>query len=249
MLLHLLVSDLQWDVESLSRDRYPAKFTPNWPIFHSYSMNIARIPNLNARGERAHKTAEFTCWPWHDTIRTQKLNWSQRCGSLIVRTTVRFQPRQNPTDICPVRVTNPPRWRVWCFWPGLKPNRTEPLAKNSNECRLHGPAANTSVDDHFWEVVAESSLAFLPIKGANIVITGVCRCRAFELSKRQDQKALTLRWRSFWGGGSVNVTSIVDNKRGQHCEYGSRLSLSPWIIQDARRKILYTLLTLVLRRW
>jgi len=38
-----------------------------------------------------------------------------------------------------------------------------------------------------------SSLVFLPIKAANIVIMGICHCTAPELSEMQDQILLTLR--------------------------------------------------------
>jgi len=37
-----------------------------------------------------------------------------------------------------------------------------------------------------------SSLVFLPITVANIVIMGVYRCTSLELSKMQDHKSLTL---------------------------------------------------------
>ena len=37
------------------------------------------------------------------------------------------------------------------------------------------------------------SLAFLPIKAANIVILGLCHLTALELSKMQDKKSLMLR--------------------------------------------------------
>jgi len=36
------------------------------------------------------------------------------------------------------------------------------------------------------------SLAFLPIRVANIVIRDVCHCTALALSEMQDQKSLTL---------------------------------------------------------
>jgi len=44
------------------------------------------------------------------------------------------------------------------------------------------------------------SLAFLPINVANILSMGVCLCTALKLSKMQDQKSLTLCWRSLLGG-------------------------------------------------
>jgi len=50
----------------------------------------------------------------------------------------------------------------------------------------------------------------------------------------QDQKSLTLRWRSFLGGGSDMVIGSFAHKGGQYCHYGLRLARSLDIIQDAR---------------
>jgi len=60
------------------------------------------------------------------------------------------------------------------------------------------------------------SLAFLPIQVANIVIMGVCHCTALELSEMQDQKLLTLRLRSFSGGGSDIVAGLCAHKGSQY---------------------------------
>jgi len=92
------------------------------------------------------------------------------------------------------------------------------------------------------------SLAFLPIKAANIVIMDIRHCTALELSEMQDQKSLTLRWCLFLGGSSDVVTSIFAYKGGQYCDYGCMLLHSPWIIQDARWKIVDAPLTLIFRR-
>jgi len=113
-------------------------------------MNIGRITILKVGGERAHKTAQFTYWPYHDTIRTQILYWSQRCGNRIFGTTVRFQPGQKPTVLCPVRVTNPPRHSGSGFWPGLAQNWTEPPANNRTAGGLPRPVANTSLQRVWW---------------------------------------------------------------------------------------------------
>ena len=50
-----------------------------------------------------------------------------------------------------------------------------------------------SIEAHIQEVVAISSLGFLPIKAANIMIKGVCLCTALELLMMQDKKLLSLR--------------------------------------------------------
>jgi len=106
-----------------------------------------------------------------------------------------------------------------------------------------------SIDAHCQEVVGILSLAFWPIKAANIMILDICSCTALELSKRHDQKSLTLRWSSFSGGTSVLDTSIFAYKGGQYYHYGSMPLHSPWIMQDARPIIVDALLTLMFRRW
>jgi len=92
-----------------------------------------------------------------------------------------------------------------------------------------------------------SAQAFLPIKAANIVILGVCCCTALELSMMQDQISLMLRWRSFSVGGSDIIAGLCAHKGGQFCDYGSTLSHSRVIIQDARSDIGDTPLTLISR--
>jgi hypothetical protein len=63
----------------------------------------------------------------------------------------------------------------------------------------------------------------------------------------QDQKSLTLHWRSFLGGGSDMVVGIFAHKGGQYCHYGLMLSRSLVIIQDARPEIGDAPLTLISR--
>jgi len=63
----------------------------------------------------------------------------------------------------------------------------------------------------------------------------------------QDQKLLTLRWRSFLGGGSDMVVGIFAHNAGQYCHYGLMLSRSLVIIQDARPEISDAPLTLISR--
>jgi hypothetical protein len=53
----------------------------------------------------------------------------------------------------------------------------------------------------------------------------------------QDEKSLTLHWRSFVGGGSNIVAGHSANKGGQYTDYGLLLSRCPVIIQDARLEI------------
>jgi len=63
----------------------------------------------------------------------------------------------------------------------------------------------------------------------------------------QDQKSLTLHWRSFLEGGSNIVDGICTPKGGQYCDYCLMLSRSPVIVQDARPEIRDALLTLISR--
>jgi hypothetical protein len=87
-------------------------------------------------------------------MRTQMLNWRQRCRNRKVGTAVRFQPGLKTVGLCPVRVTNPPRQSGSDFWPGNDPNRTEPPAKKRTAAGLHGPVANTSS----WQTVCQELL-------------------------------------------------------------------------------------------
>jgi len=93
------------------------------------------------------------------------------------------------------------------------------------------------------------AVAFLPRKGANIMIMSVCHCTALELSMMQDQQSLTLSWHSFLGGGSDIGTSIFAQKGGQFYDYECMPLHGPRIIHDARPKIFDTPLTLIFRRW
>jgi len=51
----------------------------NSQVVNSGSMNIGRIANLRAGGERGAGTAQSADLSCHDTIRTQILNWSSNC--------------------------------------------------------------------------------------------------------------------------------------------------------------------------
>lgn len=102
----LQISDVGYDKYLLSHDQKPAIFAENQPFFHNHSTNICRIGNSNAGCQRAAKTEHSRYWPSHHTIRTQRLNWSQRWWNRIVGTTVRCQPDQIPMALFPVWVTN-----------------------------------------------------------------------------------------------------------------------------------------------
>ena len=107
-------------------------------------MKISRIANFNAGGERGAKADQFTYWLWHDTIKTQILNWSEKGRNHMIASVVRFQPGQIPAVLCPVRVTNPARQSGSGFWPGLEPNQNKPLVKTLTAGGLPRPIANTT---------------------------------------------------------------------------------------------------------
>jgi len=92
-----------------------------------------------------------------------------------------------------------------------------------------------------------SSLAFLPIKAVDILVMGVCRCTALELSKMQNQKWLTLHGNALFGGGSDIDAGLCAHEGSQYCDYGLMLSPSPVNILDAGPEIGDALLMLISR--
>ena len=64
----------------------------------------------------------------------------------------------------------------------------------------------------------------------------------------QDQKSLTLSWRSFLGGGSDIVSAIFSHEGGQNFDYSFISSHRCLIIQDARARIVDAPLTLNFKR-
>ena len=112
-------------------------------FFHSHSMNISQIANLNAGGERAHNSAQSTYWSYYSTIRTHILNWSQNFRNCKFGTTVWFQPGQIPVVLCPGLATTRQVKSGAGFCPGLEPNKTKPLAKTQTHCYHYLPV-------HLW---------------------------------------------------------------------------------------------------
>jgi len=81
-----------------------------------------------------------------------------------------------------------------------------------------------------------------------MMILDWCSCIAHWLSKMQDQKSLTLHWSSFLEGGSDIVSTISANKFGEHVDYSLTSLHISLIMDDARIKIVDTLLMLIFRR-
>jgi len=65
----------------------------------------------------------------------------------------------------------------------------------------------------------------------------------------QDQKLLTLRWRSFLGGGNDITAAIFTYNGAQHFHYSLMSSDSCLIIHDGRTEIIDAPLTLIFIRW
>jgi len=79
-----------------------------------------------------------------------------------------------------------------------------------------------------------SSLADLPRKAANIAIMSDSNCPSFGLSKMQDKKSLTLRWRSFLGYGNEHFTCPFNHKHVQYIHF-VRMRPSCPLIADCER--------------
>ena len=94
-LFHLQVSDLQSYCYSLSSCRKPTNYAINLAFFCSNSINIALKANLKAESGRAVTTAQSRYRSYHDTIRTQTLNYSQ-CSAR-VEGTVKWNHSPFPT--------------------------------------------------------------------------------------------------------------------------------------------------------
>jgi len=104
-----------------------------------------------------------------------------------------------------------------------------------------------SVDADFRKVVAISAPAFVSIKAANTIIMGVCHCTDLELSMMQDQKSLTLRWRSCLRGDCDIIAGLCVHNGGQYCDYSLMRLCGPGIIQDAMTEIGDTPLRFIFR--
>jgi len=72
------------------------------------------------------------------------------------------------------------------------------------------------------------------------MIVGYCLSVALRLSKMQDQKLLSLRWRSFLGGGNDIVNSIFAHKGGRYIDYGLMSMHSTLSVHDVGPKIVDT---------
>jgi len=104
-----------------------------------------------------------------------------------------------------------------------------------------------SVDTHFHEGARSVSLSVFPIEAANTFNIYRNDHIAFDLRDLQDQKLLTLRWRSISEWGSEHKARTFAYKASQYriCEWSQPFAKQ--ITSDARPKIVDTPLTLILR--
>jgi len=65
----------------------------------------------------------------------------------------------------------------------------------------------------------------------------------------QDQNLLTLRWRSFLGGGSDIVMAVFAHKGSRWVDYGLTPMHSALGVLDARPKIIAAPLMIIFRPW
>jgi len=74
------------------------------------------------------------------------------------------------------------------------------------------------VDAHFQDGAGSVSLLVLPIKHANTSVMTICNLGPLRLANMQDQKLLTLRWRSFPGWCRKRLSPFLDYKDGHYIQ-------------------------------
>jgi len=118
---------------------------------------------------------------------------------------------------------------------------TVSICKNPHELLVVALQMKPVVTD--WEAVAWISLAHLHIMGANSSFIGVCNQEPFSLPEMQDQKSLTLRWRSFSSWGREHVACSFAYQGCQYCIYVYSLPSCVYITRLAGPKIIDSPLT------
>jgi len=113
--------------------------------------------------------------------------------------------------------------------------------KNKNRWR--------SVDAHCYEVAPIFWVQCLPIKAADMTIMVWWHSIAVILSMMYDQKLLTLRWRSFVGGGRDTLTSMFAHRGGQYIDDWLMPMHCALSVHEATPKIVDTPLTLIFSRF
>jgi len=88
---------------------------------------------------------------------------------------------------------------------------------------------------------------YVPVKAANSRYLDVCDHSPIRSPKMQDQKSLTLRWRSFSEWGRECVTSSLAYRGSRYIIYERLYLIATQITQGARPKIIDSLLTVIFR--
>jgi len=103
-----------------------------------------------------------------------------------------------------------------------------------------------SVDTHYHDGAWSVSLSFFPIKAANTLIIYRIYHTVFDLPDLQDQKSLTLCWRSISEWGREHEARSLAYKTSQYRMDEWSQPIDKQITNDARPKIVDTQLTLIL---
>jgi len=103
-----------------------------------------------------------------------------------------------------------------------------------------------SFEAHFREGAWSVSLSFFPITAANTLIIYRNDHIAFDLPDIQDQKSLTLRWRSISERGREHDPRSFAYIASQYCIYDWSEPIAKQITNDARPEIVDAPLTFIL---
>ena len=101
------------------------------------------------------------------------------------------------------------------------------------------------VDAHFHDAAGSMPLFLWLTKVAHTPFITVCNLSQLWLPKMQNQKLLTLRWRSFSSWGREHVAFSLSYKGGQYSIYDGLQPFTTLITNDAKPKIIDTLLMLI----
>jgi len=129
---------------------------------------------------------------------------------------------------------------------------THRLCVFTTKSRFYYPTHRTknhwrSIDAHFQDGAGSVFLTLLPIKDANTLIMRIHYQVAFLLPDLQDQKLLTLRWRSFWRWGRECVAFCFAYSGCQHIDYVYSLPSRVFITWHIGPKIVKAPLTIIFK--
>jgi len=102
-----------------------------------------------------------------------------------------------------------------------------------------------SIDTHFHDGVTYMTSTDSVDKAAISSYMNYCNKKKLRLTKMQDRKLLTHQWCWFWGWGWEYIAIVFACKGGQWLIYGCWQAMANYITQDARPKIVDTVLMLM----